>query len=105
ASPDFETKDSYSVRVRTFDGTSTFEKAFTIFINDVNEAPTDIALSASAINENMPANSTVGALSSTDVDSSSFTYSLVAGAGDTDNAAFTISGSDLKITASPDFET
>ncbi|MGL2994952.1 MBG domain-containing protein [Flavobacterium sp. TSSA_36] len=105
ASPDFETKDSYSVRVRTFDGTSTFEKAFTIFINDVNEAPTDITLSASTINENVPANSTVGALSSTDVDTSAFTYSLVAGAGDTDNIAFSISGSDLRITASPNFET
>ncbi|MEM0578787.1 hypothetical protein, partial [Flavobacterium polysaccharolyticum] len=69
-----------------------------------NSAPTDITLSDSDIDENVAANSTVGALSSTDVDSSSFTYSLVAGAGDTDNAAFTISGSDLKITASPDFE-
>ncbi|MGL3002153.1 hypothetical protein, partial [Flavobacterium sp. RSSB_23] len=105
ASPDFETKASYSVRVSTFDGTSTFEKAFTISINDINEAPTDIALSAAAIDENVAANSTVGTLSSTDVDTSSFTYALVAGTGDTDNAAFTISGSDLKITASPDFET
>ncbi|MEM0578842.1 hypothetical protein, partial [Flavobacterium polysaccharolyticum] len=58
ASPDFETKSSYSVRVRTFDGTSTFEKAFTIFINDVNEAPTDITLSDSDIDENVAANST-----------------------------------------------
>ena len=105
ASPDFETKPSYSVRVRTFDGTSTFEKAFTISINDVNEAPTDISLSTAAIDENVAANSTVGALSTTDIDTSAFTYSLVAGAGDTDNASFSISGSDLKITASPDFET
>ncbi|POY36519.1 secretion protein, partial [Flavobacterium alvei] len=34
-----------------------------------------------------------------------FTYSLVAGTGSTDNAAFNISGSSLRITASPDFET
>ncbi|MCZ8228826.1 MBG domain-containing protein [Flavobacterium sp.] len=105
ASPDFETKASYSVRVRTFDGTSTFEKAFTVSINDLNEAPTDITLSATAIDENVAANSTVGTLSSTDGDTSSFTYSLVAGTGDTDNAVFSISGSDLKIIASPDFET
>ncbi|MGL3001882.1 beta strand repeat-containing protein, partial [Flavobacterium sp. RSSB_23] len=106
ASPDFETKSSYSVRVSTFDGTSTFEKAFTISINDVNEAPTDIALSAAAIDENVAANSTVGTLSSTDADSgNTFTYSLVAGTGSTDNASFNISGSNLRITTSPDFET
>jgi len=107
SSPDFETKSSYSVRVRTTDqGSLTYEKAFTITISDVNEAPTDIALSASSINENVPANSTVGSLSSTDVDAANtFTYTLVAGTGSTDNAAFNISGSNLRITSSPDFET
>ena len=105
-SPDFETKNSYTIRVRTTDhGGLTFEKQFTITINDINEAPTDIALSASAINENEAANSTVGTLSSTDPDvSNSFTYSLVSGIGSTDNASFTISGTSLKINNSPDFE-
>jgi hypothetical protein len=106
ASPDFETKSSYSVRVSTFDGTSTLEKAFTITINDLNEAPTDIALSAAAINENAAANATIGTLSSTDADAANtFTYTLVAGTGSTDNASFNISGSSLRITSSPDFET
>jgi len=107
ASPDFETKNSYSVRVRTTDqGSLYYEKAFTITINDLNETPTDIALSASSINENVAANSTVGTLSSTDVDASNtFTYTLVAGTGSTDNASFNISGGSLRITASPDFET
>ncbi len=105
-SPDFETKSSYSVRVRTTDqGNLTFEKAFIITINDVNETPTDIALSASAINENVVANSAVGTLSSTDPDAANtFTYTLVAGTDDTDNAAFDIDGSNLRIIASPDFE-
>ena len=105
-SPDFETKSSYSVRVRTTDqGSLWTEKAFTVTINDLNEAPTDVALSASSINENVVANSTVGTLSSTDADAAnSFTYSLVAGTGSTDNASFNISGSSLRITASPDFE-
>jgi len=95
------------VRVRTTDqGSLFFEKAFTISINNLNEAPTDMALSASAINENVAANSTIGTLSSTDADAANtFTYILVAGAGSTDNAAFNISGSSLRITASPDFET
>ncbi|MDO9042316.1 MAG: choice-of-anchor D domain-containing protein [Desulfocapsaceae bacterium] len=71
-----------------------------------NIAPTDIALSASAINENVTANSTVGTLSSTDPDAgNTFTYTLVTGTGDTDNASFNISGSSLRITNSPDFET
>ncbi|SDC37260.1 cadherin domain-containing protein [Williamwhitmania taraxaci] len=107
ASPDFETKSSYSVRVRTTDqGSLTYEKAFTITINNVNESPTDIAISASAINENVAGNSTVGSLSSTDPDAgNTFTYTLVAGTGSTDNASFNISGSNLRITASPDFET
>ncbi|WP_269223520.1 T9SS type A sorting domain-containing protein [Flavobacterium sp. IMCC34518] len=105
ASPDFETKSSYSVRVSTSDGSLTFEKQFTITINDVNETPTDIVLSASSINENVIANSTEGTLSSIDPDSgSSYTYSLVAGAGDTDNVSFSISGNDLTINSSPDFE-
>jgi streptogramin lyase len=75
-------------------------------ILEANAAPTDISLSANAINENVAANSTVGTLSSTDPDAgNTFTYTLVTGAGDTDNASFNINGSDLRITNSPDFET
>jgi hypothetical protein len=106
-SPDFETKSSYSIRIRTTDnGGLNFEKVFTITISNLNEAPTDIALSATTINENVAANSTIGALSTTDQDAGdTFTYSLVSGTGDADNASFTISGSDLRIVDSPDFET
>ncbi|WP_219634524.1 cadherin repeat domain-containing protein, partial [Flavobacterium chungangense] len=47
-----------------------------------------------------------GVLSSVDVDAANtFTYTLVAGAGSTDNSAFTIRGANLQIKASPDFET
>jgi hypothetical protein len=71
-----------------------------------NNAPTNITLSATAINENVAANSTVGTLSTTDPDvGNSFTYTLVAGSGSTDNASFNISASSLRITSSPDFET
>ena len=105
-SPDYETKNSYSVRVRSTDqGGLYFEKAFTITINNVNETPSDIVLSASAINENVIANSTVGTLSTTDPDAgNTFTYTLVTGTGMTDNASFNISGNNLRITSSPDFE-
>ncbi|MEH2166132.1 MAG: DUF4114 domain-containing protein, partial [Nostoc sp.] len=41
ASPDFEAKSSYSIRICTTDQTnSSYEKAFTIKITDVNETPT-----------------------------------------------------------------
>jgi outer membrane protein assembly factor BamB len=71
-----------------------------------NQAPTDIALSATSVPENQPAGTTVGNLSTTDPDSGdSFTYTLVPGIGDTDNVAFTIAGDSLKTAASFDYET
>ena len=106
-SADFETKSSYSLRVQAEDaGGATFEKALTVTITDANEAPTALDLSATSINENVAANTTVGTLSTTDPDAgNTHTYTLVAGAGDTDNASFNVSGSALRISASPDFET
>jgi hypothetical protein len=111
-SPDFETKNSYSIRVKTTDqGGLGFEKVLVITVNDVNEtpgnqAPTDLALSATTVNENVAPNTVIGTFSSTDPDTgNSFTYSLVAGTGDTDNTAFSIVGNQLQINNSPDFET
>ena len=34
---DYETKNSYSVRIQTSDGTATYSKTFTISVNDINE--------------------------------------------------------------------
>jgi methionine-rich copper-binding protein CopC len=104
---DFETKSTYSIHVRTTDSAGNFfEKTFTITVTDVNEAPTDIALSNSSVPENKPAGTVVGTLSTTDPDAGdTFTYSLVAGTGSTDNASFTISGSDLQTAGPFDFET
>ena len=102
---DFETKSSYSVRVRATDGGSlTFEKQLTITITNVNEPPSDIDLSNSSIAENQPAGSAVGTLSTIDEPGSTHTYTLVAGAGDTDNASFQIDGSTLESAAVFDFE-
>ena len=70
-----------------------------------NQAPTELSLSSSTFNENIAASSQIGTLSSTDPDSgNTFAYSLVSGTGSTDSAAFTINGNQLKINASPDFE-
>jgi len=85
-------------------GATTVPRSFTVAPGG-NSAPTDISLSASSINENVAANSTVGTLSTTDPDAgNTFTYTLVSGTGSTDNGAFNISGSSLRITASPNYE-
>jgi hypothetical protein len=104
---DFESKNSYSIRARTTDQNGlTFEQTFTISVVNVNETPTNISLSSSAINENNTVGATVGSFSTTDPDASNtFTYSLVAGTGATDNASFTISGSNLNAAAAFNFET
>ena len=70
-----------------------------------NSAPTDIALSATSVNENVTENTTVGTISTTDADAgNTFTYTLVSGTGSTDNASFNINGTSLRLTSSPDFE-
>jgi autotransporter-associated beta strand protein len=106
ASLNFEAKSSYSVRVRSTDqGGLSMEKQFTVTVTNLNEAPTDIALSATSIAENAGANAVIGTLSTTDPDASNtFTYTLVTGSGSTDNAAFNISGNQLRATASLNFE-
>jgi chitodextrinase len=90
-------------------GGSTYEQEFTVSVTDLvseNVAPTDISLSASSITENSASGTTVGTLSATDADAGdTATFTLVSGAGDTDNASFTIDGTALKTAASFDYET
>ncbi|QDV23127.1 cadherin repeat domain-containing protein [Aureliella helgolandensis] len=103
---DFETQDTYSVRVRSTDSYGlTFDQEFTITVSDLNETPTALALDNLTIAENAVSGTLVGNLTTTDADAGdSFTYTLEAGAGDTDNASFAISGSTLTTAAVLDFE-
>src|SRR5690606_4309218 len=72
---------------------------------NVNEGPTDVALSASTVDENEPAGTTVGTFSTVDPDTGdSHSYALVNGTGSADNAAFTITGNELRTSAVFDFE-
>jgi ELWxxDGT repeat protein len=72
----------------------------------LNSPPTDITLSATVIAENQFIGTAVGTLSTTDPDTAdTFTYTLVSGDGDTNNASFTIDGATLKTAASFNFET
>ncbi|MEA5577316.1 DUF4114 domain-containing protein [Anabaena sp. UHCC 0451] len=115
-SPDFETKSSYLLRVKTTDqGGLSYQKELTINVNDIDEtggntgsnaAPTDLVLSAINVDENVAAETIIGIFSTTDSDSGdTFTYSLVDDENYPDNDAFIIAGDTLKIKQSPDFET
>lgn len=102
---DFETKANLviDVQARNLSGQS-FTKRFTINVTDANDPPHAINLSNNRIDENQPAGTTVGTLSSADVDAGdSHTYALVAGAG-ADNDLFRIEGDILKTNAPLDFE-
>jgi gliding motility-associated-like protein len=103
---DHEAKDSYSIRLQTQDNNGgRFEKALTITINDVNEAPTDISLSNNTIDEADDAGILVGTMASVDQDAAeTFTYTLVAGTGDDNNLLFTFTGDELRTAAPINFE-
>lgn len=93
----FEVKDTFLVNIRATDPYAAYYvKTFTIVVNDINDTPTDITLSADSIQELSPTGTLIGNFSSTDEDAgATHSYGLIAGAGDTDNALFTISGNQL----------
>ncbi|MCV9387600.1 LamG-like jellyroll fold domain-containing protein [Reichenbachiella ulvae] len=98
-----------------------FEASVTLqlTVQNVNQAPTDLSLSATSVLENAAIGTVVATISTTDADvDDSFTYSLVASSGDVvalgqdeiivevDNALpFVISGDQIVTNAELDFET
>ncbi len=93
----------YRVLVTVSDGTSFDTQEMSVTITPVSEtAPTDIGLSLMAVARSATAHQRVGLLSVIDADADEiYTYTLVAGGGDTDNALFTIDGTSLRILATP----
>lgn len=105
---DYETDNSYSIRVRSDDNVAhggTFEKVFTITINDLpDEAPTAIYLDNDEVVEGAPIGTVVGLLSTEDIDvSDDHAYTLVSGTGDEGNGFFDIVDDQLVTTTSFDF--
>ena len=96
----------YSIRVKTTDnGGLTFEKVFLIKILNVNEAPTDIVIDTLSIKEDNEPFFYISRIRSVDLDNpETFTYSLVSGAGDTDNAEFVIDGDKLSINSKTNYD-
>ncbi len=79
----------------------------TINVNETNDPPTDITLTPTSLAENLPIGSAVGTFGTVDPDNpgDSFVYTLVSGAGNDDNAQFSISGGTLVSGAVFDYET
>lgn len=70
----------------------------TFTIGAVNDAPTDINVVATNVNGVSSLGTSIATISTTDIDNTTgFTYALVGGAGDADNAIFSIEGNQLKI--------
>jgi hypothetical protein len=77
-----------------------------VFVAKLDAGPTDIGLSNGNVPENQPLGTTVGELSTADARTSNpYSYALVAGDGDADNASFNIAGNVLQTNAEFDFET
>jgi hypothetical protein len=65
-----------------------------------NQAPTDLTLTPASVTENLPPGSTVGTISTTDPDNgNTFTYTMISGAGSTDNTSFSLDASGHLLTA------
>jgi len=101
SSLNFESANSYSITVRATDAQGlTFNKSFTLTITNVNKVPVSLEFSANTIAENNAVAAVVGAFSTIDPDTgNTFTYSLVAGSGATDNTSFTIEANQLQAAA------
>lgn len=92
---DYETATTQTVTLRATDTQGLYrETSFKIYLINVNEAPTAIALSAFTVEEGCPTGFLVGTLSTTDPDvSDTFTYALVDSAG----GRFQMVGNELQV--------
>ncbi len=96
----YEQQNTLHIRIRATDSFSaTYTKSFTITINDVNDKPHGIVSLGDSVAELNPSGTFVDTLSTLDEDvADAHVYSLVSGAGDTDNGLFLISSNSLLTT-------
>lgn len=99
---DHETRGSFEIAVQVADKAgATYLKRFLLYVNNVNEAPTEIEFSGSSVNIRSEIDSVVGQFSAhdPDLDRSRPTldhfYDLVSGEGDTHNDLFYIVDNEL----------
>jgi hypothetical protein len=76
-----------------------------VVVQEMNSAPTDIIASVSSFDENIKPGTAIASLTTTDPDpGDTFSYRLVRGLGSNDNHSFVISGDQIKIKTSPNYE-
>ncbi|MCA9051874.1 MAG: hypothetical protein KDA89_24215, partial [Planctomycetaceae bacterium] len=103
---DFETRNTLNILVRaTSAGGLISQRSLAITVADVNETPTDLIIGNTSIAEMNRVNDVIGTFSTIDPDANdSFTYSLISGDGDQDNAVFAMSGDQLLAAQRFDYE-
>lgn len=104
---DFET-DAIKIIELTVDdnGGCTYTQTYTITVIDANDNPSALNLAQATISDKQQANSFMGEFSTIDQDvADTFTYTLVSGAGSTDNAQFHISNDTLYNNAQINYNT
>ena len=101
----YEVATQYIIAIRTTDTVGQYyDKQFTIYVDNVNEAPYGLNFSGS-IPENSATGTTVGTITTLDDDGGTFTYSLIASEGNPDNYSFNLSSNgELTSNAIFDFE-
>ena len=104
---------SYDVEITATDGVESAIVTLTIMVQGINDAPTDIVLSATSVDENSAQGTVVASISTTDPDTNdSFTYeisgtnseSIGEDIGETESIPFAISGSEIVTTSVLDHE-
>ena len=100
---DFETKNSYKIRIKAQNtlGELLFAN-YVITINDINDTPVLITISNDKINENLPAGTVIGTLKTKDQDKDSSIYRFSISGSDYLN--FVLVGDQLVLKKSLDFE-
>ena len=95
---DFYGSDSFVYTLADEHG-ATAEGVVSVTVTPVNDAPTDIQLSSTSVNENTDTTGglVVATLLGGDVDSTALTFNFVSGDGDGDNDLFEIDGDSLKL--------
>ena len=92
--------DSFTYYVNDGDSDSG-SATVTMTVNSVNDAPTDIFLNGTSVDENKDVNTVVGTLSGSDPEENISSYEIVGG----DTTKFNISGTNLRTSARFNYET
>lgn len=97
----YELKNTYSIKIKATDPSGlSVSQGFTINVTNINESPSDLQLTSNSILENLPINTVIGTLSTTDIDENEiFTYSVLVG-----TTNFNISGNQLRSSVVFDYE-